>query len=85
MLMLKSAFMTSEEGLAGKEVGECVYWIDEVDDRTFLAGHAAGIHVRMGGREGVVGVFGILHPSVLEKFELKYPVSTLEVNIEVFL
>jgi len=33
----------------------------------------------------MVGVFGILHPAVLEKFELKYPVSTLEINIEVFL
>jgi len=85
MLMLKSVFITSEEGLAGKEVGECAYWISEVDDKTFLPGHAASIHLRMGGREQVIGVFGILHPSVLEKFELKYPVSTLEVNIEVFL
>ena len=85
MLMLKSAFITSEEGLAGREVGECAYWIDEVDDKTFLPGHAASIHVRMGGREQVIGVFGILHPTVLEKFELRYPVSTLEVNIEVFL
>jgi len=85
MLMLKSAFITSEEGLGGKEVGECVYWISEVDDKTFLPGHAASVHLRMGGREQVIGVFGILHPSVLEKFELRYPVSTLEVNIEVFL
>lgn len=85
MLMLKSAFMTSEEGLVGKAVGECAYWIDEVDDKTFLPGHAAAIHLRMGGEERVIGVFGILHPSVLEKFELKYPVSTLEMNVEVFL
>ncbi len=85
MLMLKSAFMTSEEGLEGKEVGESAYWISEVDDKTFLPGHAAAIHLRMGGKERVVGTFGILHPSVLEKFELRYPVSTLEINIEVFL
>ena len=85
MLMLKSAFMTSEEGLEGKEAGKASYWITEVDDKTFLDGHAAAIHLRMGGTESVIGVFGILHPSVLEKFELKYPVSTLEMNIEVFL
>ena len=85
MLMLKSAFMTSEEGLEGKGVGESAYWISEVDDPTFLPGHAAQIHLRMGGREQVIGVFGILHPSVLEKFELRYPVSTLEINVEVFL
>ena len=87
MLMLKSAFITSEEGLkaAGGEKGEANYWINEVDDPTFFQGHAAAIHLRIGGREQVVGVFGILHPTVLEKFELKYPVSTLEFNVEVFL
>lgn len=85
MLMLKSAFMTSEEGLEGKGVGESAYWISEVDDPTFLPRHAAQIHLRMGGKEQVIGVFGILHPSVLEKFELRYPVSTLEINVELFL
>ena len=85
MLMLKSAFMTSEEGLEGKGVSGSAYWISEVDDKTFLPGHAAAIHLRVGGKERVIGTFGILHPSVLEKFELRYPVSTLEINIEVFL
>lgn len=87
MLMLKSAFVTSEEGLEGKGTGaESVsYWIGEVDDGTFLPGHAAAIYLRLGGKESVIGRFGILHPSVLERFELRYPVSTLEMNIEVFL
>ncbi len=31
MLMLKSAFMTSEEGLQGKGSFDSAYWIDEVD------------------------------------------------------
>ena len=34
MLMLKSAFMTSEEGLEGKGVNESKYWIEEVDGKT---------------------------------------------------
>jgi len=51
----------------------------------FFAGHAATIHVRAGRQSQRVGVFGILHPTVLDKFEIRYPVSTLEVNIEVFL
>ncbi|KAL8967565.1 MAG: hypothetical protein Q9183_002859 [Haloplaca sp. 2 TL-2023] len=85
MLMLKSAFVIGEEGLKSKGVGEAAYWIDEVDDPTFFPGHAAAIHVRIAGKEQVIGVFGILHPTVLEKFELRYPVSTLEMNIEVFL
>ncbi|KAL8994796.1 MAG: hypothetical protein Q9169_005332 [Polycauliona sp. 2 TL-2023] len=85
MLMLKSAFVTGEEGLRAKGAGEAAYWIEEVDDPTFFPGHAAAVHVRIGGKDQVIGVFGILHPTVLEKFELKYPVSTLEINIEVFL
>ncbi|CAL8576363.1 phenylalanine--tRNA ligase subunit beta [Xanthoria parietina] len=85
MLMLKSAFVTSEEGLQAKGIEEAAYWIEEVDDPTFFPGHAAAIHVRIEGKEQIIGVFGILHPTVLEKFELRYPVSTLELNIEVFL
>ena len=85
MLMLKSAFITSEEGLAEKRPEDIAYWIDAVDDKTFLPGRAAAIHLRLGGKEQVIGVFGILHPTVLDKFELVYPVSTLEMNIEVFL
>ena len=73
MLMLKSAFVTGEEGLMGKDKdkGESKYWISEVDDKTFFEGHAAKIHLRIGGMESVVGVFGILHPTVLERFELR--------------
>jgi len=32
-----------------------------------------------------IGTFGILHPSVLEKFEIPYPVSVVELNLETFL
>lgn len=40
-------------------------------DPTFFPGHAAAIHVRIEGKEQIIGVFGILHPTVLEKFELR--------------
>ena len=85
MAMLKSAFVTQEEGLEMKGGKGMEYWIEEKDDKTFFPGHAASVHVRIDGKEQEIGVFGILHPTVLEKFELRYPVSTLELNIEVFL
>jgi len=86
MAMLKTAFIAREEGLELKNNGKGMeYWIEEVADPTFFPGHAASIHLKIGTTESVIGVFGILHPTVLEKFELKYPVSTLEMNIEVFL
>ncbi|KAI9883670.1 MAG: hypothetical protein M1823_004552 [Watsoniomyces obsoletus] len=83
MSMLKSAFVTHEEGLEGTDVDG--YWIEEADDPTFFPGHAASIHVRLNGQQSKIGIFGILHPTVLNRFELRYPVSTLEINLEVFL
>ncbi|KAF5578049.1 phenylalanine-tRNA ligase alpha chain [Fusarium pseudoanthophilum] len=94
LLMLRTAFLTHEEGISGKSVDFEVkenpskpdgYWIEELDDATFFAGHAASVYLRLGGKERRIGEFGILHPTVLEKFDLKYPVSTLEINLEVFL
>jgi phenylalanyl-tRNA synthetase beta chain len=85
MAMLKSAFITGEEGLENPAMNNSRYWIEELDDPTYFPGHAASIYVNIGGKEQVIGSFGILHPTVLENYELKLPVSTLELNIEAFL
>ena len=69
LLMLKTAFVTHEEGLEGKKVDG--YWIEEIDEPTFFAGHAAAIYLRVNGRAERIGEFGILHPTVLDKFELR--------------
>lgn len=83
MLMLRSKFTTREDGL--KNAALEGYWIEEVEDKTFLPGHAASIKINLAGKNHTIGVFGILHPTVLHKFELPYPVSTVEFNLEVFL
>ncbi|EEH20661.2 phenylalanine-tRNA ligase, beta subunit [Paracoccidioides brasiliensis Pb03] len=85
MAMLKTAFIIGEEGLNNPAMSYATYWIEELEDPTYFPGHAASIHVRIYGKDHVIGSFGILHPTVLENFELKYPVSTLEINIEAFL
>ena len=81
LLMLKTAFLTHEEGLSGKEIGYTVreeptkadgYWIEEIDEATFFPGHAAAIYLRLNGRTERIGEFGILHPTVLDKFELRF-------------
>jgi phenylalanyl-tRNA synthetase beta chain len=80
LLMLKTAFLTHEEGLEGKKLDYEVkqdpskpdgYWIEEVDEPTFFPGHAAAIFLRLDGKQVRIGEFGILHPTVLEKFELR--------------
>jgi phenylalanyl-tRNA synthetase beta chain len=81
LLMLKTAFLTHEEGLEGKKMDYEVredpskpdgYWIEEIDEPTFFSGHAAAIYLRINGKQVRIGEFGILHPSVLDKFELRY-------------
>ncbi|KAM7206581.1 putative phenylalanyl-tRNA synthetase beta chain [Naviculisporaceae sp. PSN 640] len=92
--MLRIAFITHDEGLQGKSMDFEVkqnpspadgYFIEEINEPTFFQGRAAAIYVRLNGKVQRIGEFGVLHPSVLEKYELKYPVSTLEINLEVFL
>ncbi|RDW93589.1 phenylalanine--tRNA ligase subunit beta [Aspergillus mulundensis] len=85
MSMLKTAFIIGEEGLENAAVKDSHYWIEELDDPTYFHGHSASIHVRIAGKDHTIGTFGILHPTVLENYGLKYPVSTLEINIETFL
>lgn len=95
MLMLRQGFLTSEEGLATEKKLEFEvkedhtsrdgYWLQPIDEPTFFPGRAAAVYLRVDGKARRIGEFGILHPTVLENFELRYPVSTLEINLEVFL
>ncbi|KAL1893220.1 phenylalanine--tRNA ligase subunit beta [Ceratocystis pirilliformis] len=71
--------------IASSSVAGDGYWLEEIEHPTFLTGRAAAIYARFEGKESRIGEFGILHPSVLEKFDLKYPTSTLEINLEAFL
>lgn len=58
-----------------------------VTDSTYLPAHAAAVFLRTPGQKTAqrIGTFGILHPQVLQKFELPFPTSTLEMEVEVFL
>ena len=57
------------------------YYIKESAHPAFFPGRRADIYY-----EGkVVGSFGIIHPTVLEKFEIGYPCSAVEINIEHFI
>ncbi|RYC56163.1 hypothetical protein CHU98_g10051 [Xylaria longipes] len=61
------------------------YFVQEISDSTFFPGRAAGVYLGKAGESRRVGEIGVLHPEVLEKFEIRYPVSVLELNLEVFL
>jgi phenylalanyl-tRNA synthetase beta subunit len=59
--------------------GGSYHW-DPSNDPAFFPGRQAKIFAF--GKE--VGIFGVVHPEVLAKFEIPYAVSALELNLEPF-
>ncbi|PPQ99058.1 hypothetical protein CVT24_003618 [Panaeolus cyanescens] len=69
---------------------ETGYYIKEVNDPMYFPGRAATIYYRPASskkdvqQDIPIGTLGILHPSVLEKFEIGFPCSALEFSLEPF-
>ncbi|CDK27452.1 unnamed protein product [Kuraishia capsulata CBS 1993] len=64
------------------------YWIEEDPaNLTFFPGRGAKIFFRavQGGEAHVIGALGVLHPEVLQFYEIPYAASTVEIDAEVFL
>ncbi|TPX54930.1 phenylalanine---tRNA ligase [Powellomyces hirtus] len=57
------------------------YYIKESENATFFPGRRADIYYN----KQLVGAFGIVHPEVLEKFEIGFPCTAIEMNVEAFL
>jgi phenylalanyl-tRNA synthetase beta chain len=52
---------------------------------SYFPGRVAQIMIeKESGETLIAGVFGVLHPHVLQNFELNYPVASVEMNIELF-
>lgn len=50
---------------------------------TYFPGRAAGIVLSAYGHQSrFIGTFGILHPEVLKSFDIQYPASCVELNLE---
>ncbi|KAJ2726524.1 phenylalanine--tRNA ligase subunit beta [Coemansia sp. Benny D115] len=63
------------------------YYLVEANAPTYLSGRNANVmYVSGAGAEPInLGTIGVIHPEVLVNFELNYPVSAFEINIEPFL
>ncbi|ELT99894.1 hypothetical protein CAPTEDRAFT_158835 [Capitella teleta] len=57
------------------------YFLRATQDASYFAGQCADIVVR--GES--IGKIGVLHPEVIQKFDLTMPCSAFEINLEVFL
>jgi len=61
------------------------YYLKETNDPMYFPGRAARIIYRVPTQSEVeIGRIGVLHPTVLEKFEIGYPCSVLEFTLEPF-
>ena len=79
MAMLECSF--AEPGTASTTTTLKSYSIRPSEHDTYFPGRQADVLYQ----SKVIGCFGILHPQVLEKFEINYPCSCLEINLEPFL
>jgi len=62
------------------------YWIEGHDEPTFFPGRSAVVEYRTAKGDIIqIGSLGILHPEVLKNFQINYPGSAVEINLEPFL
>ncbi|WFD36899.1 phenylalanine--tRNA ligase [Malassezia cuniculi] len=74
MAMLGVARATAEAGEG--------YYLRASENATFLAGRGAEICLRDAEGERVLGKMGVLHPDVLGHYEIVYPCTAVEFNLE---
>jgi phenylalanyl-tRNA synthetase beta chain len=81
--------LTNEDILDRKRVGRenLVYYVRSCEDGLYFSGMAAEIVIKniATGTETVVGNMGVVHPNVLAKFDVDYPCTILEMNLELLM
>jgi phenylalanyl-tRNA synthetase beta subunit len=56
-----------------------------IDDKSLAETYFEGRRADVVYEGEIVGSFGVIHPEVLEKFEIGFPCTAFELNIEPFL
>lgn len=78
--------LTTEQLASLKRVARAgvTYFVRPSSDPCFFPGMSADIVLKFedGRPEQVVGNMGVVHPKVLENFEVSYPCSVLEMNVD---
>ncbi|KAK9413729.1 putative phenylalanine--tRNA ligase [Seiridium unicorne] len=82
MQMLRIAPKFEEKGDGSKTPR---YSLANLLEPTFFPERAAAINLHLGDKVIRIGEFGVIHPVVLQKFGIRYPVTTLELNLEILL
>ena len=80
-----SSSLTADEIADFRRVGRpgVSYFVRPSADPVFFPGMAAELVLRSdAGGERVVGVLGVVHPEVLGSYEVSYPCSVCELDVE---
>ena len=59
--------------------------LEDKEDPLFFTGRGASILLNNGSSVQCIGKFGVLHPDVLKHFDIAYPASILEMELECLL
>lgn len=82
--------MLSTSRITKNDTDDLGYWIEEAADPTFFPGRSAHVFLRYVCPESntrkarKIGSFGILHPLVLQNFDLSNPTTAIELDLEPF-
>lgn len=79
--MMKIGVPFSQAPLAD---GSESYYCREGRDGAYFPGRAMDVVLRRNGKEVVIGNLGVLHPNTLKAFEIPFPCSACEINIQPF-
>jgi len=76
--------LTTVEIAAGKRVARegIIYKIREGSDPLFFPSMSAEIVLIKEGKESVIGTLGVVHPDVLMNFDITYPATLVEMDLE---
>ena len=72
----------SLKGYDGSKAGDVTYRVAPRDDPTFFPGRCADVVLSRGGADVTIGTFGVVHPNVLAAFDVDFPTSALELDVE---
>ena len=86
--MTRGEIKESKDNTASHDSGEPIqrYVLKEMENDTYFPQRSANIFIDKGdGSELIkIGEMGVLHPDVLTNFNLGYPVSCMEIDLELF-
>ena len=79
--------LSKDEIAAKKRVSreDIIYKVVAGEDPTFFPGMAADILLKKGDEESKIGSMGVIHPDVLANFDIIYPTTVLEIDLDALL